>query len=62
LLLGAAISAALMLVAGVAARPAAADACSACYAQHNQCRMQTKGSPSCDARLQQCLQSCRTGK
>ena len=31
---------------------------SSCRAQHNQCRIATKGSSSCDARLQQCLQSC----
>jgi len=43
-----------------AVTPAAeANACAAnCRAQHNQCRISTKGNPSCDARLQQCLQSC----
>lgn len=29
-----------------------------CYAQHNQCRMATKGSPSCDAQLTACLRGC----
>ena len=31
---------------------------STCLAQYNQCRISTKGSPSCDAQLQSCLQSC----
>jgi hypothetical protein len=31
----------------------------ACYAQHNQCRIQSKGSPSCDAALTGCLRGCR---
>lgn len=59
------ISLSLALVLGVSAimvalAPAAeANSCAAnCRAQHNQCRISTKGSPSCDARLQQCLQSC----
>jgi len=47
----------LMLVTGVLA--ARADDCAGqCRAHHNQCRIQTKGSPSCDAQLQACLQSC----
>jgi hypothetical protein len=29
-----------------------------CRAQHNQCRMTSRGSSSCDAQLQSCLQSC----
>ncbi len=29
-----------------------------CYARHAQCRIQTKGSPSCDAALRQCLKGC----
>ena len=31
---------------------------SACKVAHNQCRIATKGSASCDAQLQSCLQSC----
>lgn len=39
--------------------PASANQCaSACYAAHNQCRVSTKGSPSCDAQLSRCLSSC----
>lgn len=30
-----------------------------CRSAHNQCRIQSKGSPSCDAQLQSCLDSCR---
>ena len=29
-----------------------------CYGQHNQCRLATKGSPSCDAQLTACLRGC----
>ena len=48
---------AIMLVSGVLA--ARADDCAGqCRARHNQCRLQTKGSPSCDGQLQSCLQSC----
>jgi hypothetical protein len=37
----------------------AQDGCAAnCRAQHNQCRIATKGSPSCDAQLQACMQRC----
>ncbi len=36
-----------------------ANSCAAsCRAQHNQCRIATKGSPSCDAKLNQCLKGC----
>jgi len=44
-----------------ASTPACAqgNACAAnCRAAHNQCRIATKGSPSCDAQLRACLQSC----
>ena len=34
----------------------------ACQAQHDQCRVQTKGSPSCDAERQRCLQACIAAK
>lgn len=29
-----------------------------CQAQHDSCRVRTKGSPSCDAERQACLQKC----
>ena len=29
-----------------------------CQAQHDRCRVQTKGSPSCDAERQRCLEIC----
>jgi hypothetical protein len=29
-----------------------------CRAQWNQCRIATKGSSSCDAQLQACMQAC----
>lgn len=35
---------------------------SACQAQHDQCRVSTKGSPSCDAARQRCLQTCIANK
>jgi hypothetical protein len=56
-----AVAALIAVLAGGAtlAAEALASACAAgCRAQHNQCRISTKGSSSCDARLQQCLQSC----
>jgi hypothetical protein len=31
----------------------------ACRAAHNDCRIATKGSPSCDAQFQACLLDCR---
>lgn len=38
---------------------ASANQCaSACYAAHNQCRVASKGSPSCDAQLSRCLSGC----
>ena len=30
----------------------------ACRAEHNQCRLQTKGSPRCDAQFAACMQRC----
>ena len=30
----------------------------ACRAAHSDCRIRSKGSPSCDAQLQACLQGC----
>ena len=45
--------------AGVKAQSAGASSCrSGCLAQYNQCRMSTKGSPTCDAQYQACLQAC----
>lgn len=63
---GAALFAAVALAVAAAATalpvPASANSCAdQCRAAHNQCRIQTKGSPSCDAALTQCLRSC-TGK
>jgi len=34
----------------------------ACQVQYDQCRVQTKGSPSCDAARQRCLQACIASK
>ncbi len=50
----------LLLATGlVASGDATANQCaSACYAAHNQCRIASKGSPSCDAQLSRCLASC----
>lgn len=31
---------------------------SECQTQHDRCRVQTKGSPSCDAERQRCLEIC----
>jgi hypothetical protein len=39
---------------------AQADQCvQQCRSAHNQCRINSKGSPSCDAQLQACMDSCR---
>lgn len=46
-----------MLITGVLA--ARADGCTdQCRARHDQCRLQTKGSPSCDTQQSACIQSC----
>jgi hypothetical protein len=51
---------ALMIGTGVLA--AKADGCAAgCRARHDQCRIATKGSPSCDAQLQACIRGCVPG-
>lgn len=43
--------------------PAQGGACTAsCRAQHNQCRIATKGSPSCDAQFAACMRSCIASK
>ena len=50
-----------IFVAGDAAIDLAqADQCvQQCRNAHNQCRIATKGSPSCDSQLQACMDSCR---
>lgn len=50
----------LLTLARDGAPPAHANnSCAAsCRAAHSQCRISTKGSPSCDAQLQSCLQGC----
>jgi len=50
--------AATLMAAGTM-QVAQANSCAAsCRAAHNQCRISTKGSPTCDAQLQTCLQGC----
>lgn len=39
-----------------------ASCANACQASHDQCRVATKGSPSCDTARQRCLQSCIANK
>jgi hypothetical protein len=40
---------------------AQADQCvQQCRSAHNQCRITSKGSPSCDSQLQACMDSCRS--
>jgi hypothetical protein len=47
----------LMIGTGVLA--AKADTCTdSCRAAHNQCRLQTKGAPSCDTQFNACVQTC----
>ena len=47
----------LMIATGVMA--ARADACSdTCRAQHNECRLKTKGSPQCETQVNACVQQC----
>ncbi len=60
MILGAlAVTAAAALLSGSGAGTAEANSCTAqCRAAHNQCRIATKGSPSCDAQLQACLSRC----
>lgn len=56
LALGAVVMGASLLFVG---DTASANQCAnACYAAHSQCRVSTKGSPSCDAQLSRCLSSC----
>ena len=50
----------LMIATGVVA--ARADACTdGCRAKHNECRLQTKGSPQCDNQVNSCVQQCMAG-
>jgi hypothetical protein len=58
---------AVLAVAGVVAASdtgielAQADQCvQQCRSAHNQCRITSKGSPSCDSQLQACMDSCRS--
>lgn len=54
-----AISAMLPVIVLAAPELVAANACAGnCRDAHNQCRIRTKNSPSCDAQLQACLQGC----
>jgi hypothetical protein len=59
----AALAVAAALLAGfgpVSIDKAAANACaSACRNAYNQCRIATKGSPSCEAAYTNCMQRCR---
>ena len=62
------ISGGLILISGGLAGPAPLAAeiklaqggsCTAsCRAQYNQCRISTKGSPSCDAQFAACMRRC----
>jgi hypothetical protein len=58
---GAAIAAAMLVCAGlVSIDRAAADSCAAsCRSSYNQCRISTKGSPSCEGKFTSCMQGCR---
>lgn len=58
MLVVAALLCASVIAAGYAPSAAANECAANCRQQHNQCRISTKGNSSCDARLQQCLQSC----
>lgn len=39
-----------------------ASCANACQSEHDRCRVQTKGSPSCDGARQRCLQACIASK
>jgi len=53
------IGALAFALASAAVSTASANACAnACYAEENRCRIATKNSPSCSARLTACLQRC----
>ena len=56
-----AVTAAVLAGAGLMSiEPVAADDCAAsCRKAYNQCRMDTKGSSSCEGRFTSCMQGCR---
>jgi hypothetical protein len=56
-----AVAAALLVGAGLVwIDRAEADGCAAsCRSAYNQCRIATKGSPSCEGQFTSCMQSCR---
>lgn len=59
--IGAALVIGLILTLGVlnSATPAEAGQCGvSCRNAYNQCRMSTKGSPSCEVAFTRCMQSC----
>lgn len=60
----AAVAVAAALVAGLGLVPVekvAADSCgAACRNAYNQCRIQTKGSQSCESQFTRCMQHCRS--
>ncbi|MDH4982245.1 hypothetical protein [Hyphomicrobium sp. D-2] len=59
--LGAALVIGLVLALDIlgAATPAEAGQCGvSCRNAYNQCRMSTKGSPSCEVAFTRCMQSC----
>ena len=43
---------------GVVVAESATTCAGECQGQHDRCRVQTKGSPSCDAERQRCLEIC----
>ena len=55
------LAALMAAFSALAAEPAAAQDCAGCRAAHNACRIQSKGSPSCDGQLTSCLSGCRRG-
>ena len=47
------------LMIGTSVMAARAEDCpSSCRQRHNLCRIQMKGSPSCDTQLESCIRSC----
>lgn len=53
------VLAALMAIGVGSSERVAAGACGAgCKNEYNQCRIQTKGSPSCEIAFTRCMQSC----
>ena len=63
LLGGLAIVAALLAIGIGSSDRVAAGSCGAgCKSAYNQCRISTKGSPSCEIAFTRCMQSCIVGK